>query len=330
MFAKHKNMAKRNELLDAVRANWAGNRQLDGKFVNLHRKPPAIKSIAKWDVSFTKERSTINFGKGWQPKTVAFSGVHNMADNSFVWLGHNSFIFKIGGVVMMLDPVFGDIPFVKRKSSMPIEGDKITEVDLLLISHDHYDHADKKSVKTLSQNNNHLQIVAGLGVGELVHTWAPFVKVVEMGWYQIFEYNGVKIVFLPCQHYGKRSVSDSAKRLWGAFLIEGNGVRIYYSGDTSYAAHFKEVQELFGQIDYAFMGIGAYKPRWFLERNHMSPIEAVKGAVDMGAKCVIPMHYGTFKLSREPIFDPPLVFRGEALLEGIDFKIPNIGQIVDF
>ncbi|MFI3314369.1 MAG: MBL fold metallo-hydrolase [Rikenellaceae bacterium] len=322
-------MAKRNELLDAVRANWSGNRQLDGKFVNIHRKPPAIKSIAKWDVSFNKERSTINFGKSWQPKTVPFKGVSQMPRNSFVWLGHNSFIINVAGVVIVLDPVFGDIPFVKRKSKLPIEPENISDIDLLLLSHDHYDHADKKSVKTLSLANNHMNIISGLGVGELVRSWVPFIKVTEMGWYQIYEHNGVKIVFLPCQHYGKRSVNDSAKRLWGAFLIECDDFKIYYSGDTSYAGHFAEVKELFGDIDYAFMGIGAYKPRWFLERNHMSPIEAVVGAVDMGAKCVIPMHYGTFKLSREPIFDPPLVFRGEALLKGIDFKIPNIGQIVD-
>ncbi len=322
-------MAKRNELLPLVKDNWAGNRQVGGRYINIHRKPPAIKSINKWSISLTKERAAINYGSSWQPNLVRFMGVESMRENSLVWLGHNSFIINIDGVNMIFDPIFWDAPFVKRKSRLPINPDNIHNIDLALNSHDHFDHADKRSVQTLALNNTHMQIVAGLGMRELIESWSPFLKVNEMGWYQLFEFSGVKITFLPCQHYGKRSIGDSAKRLWGAFMIEGKNIKLYYSGDSSFAGHFDEIKPLFGKIDYALMGIGAYKPRWFLERNHLSPIEAIKASRIMGAKVVIPMHYGTFKLSREPIFDPPQAFRAEALRKNVEYRIPEIGEIVD-
>ncbi|MFI3321603.1 MAG: MBL fold metallo-hydrolase [Rikenellaceae bacterium] len=321
-------MAKKNELLGAVRKNWAGNRVVDGKFVNIDRKPSAFKSITKWSRPFRKERSVINYGKKWEPETIMLDNLDSLERNSLIWLGHNSFIINLAGVNIILDPIFGGVPFVIRKSRLPIDKNKIQPVDLLLLSHDHFDHADKSSVKTLIDNNNHIEVLAGLGIGKLVRSWSRFVKINEMGWYQQYEYKGVKITFLPCQHWGKRSIMDGAKRLWGAFMIEGDGIKIYYSGDSSYAKHFKEIKQLFGGVDYALVGIGAYKPRWFLERNHLSPNEALDAAEDMGAAVTIPMHYGTFKLSEEPLFDPPIVFKSEALRRGMKFEIPSLGGVV--
>lgn len=322
-------MIKKNELLSAVRKNWAGNRLVGGKFVNIHRKSSAMKSVGKWNIPIYKERSVINYGKEWQPEVVPLESVGAMPENSLVWLGHNSFLMNLGGVIVILDPVFGHIPFVRRKSQLPLEAEKIDSVDYLLLSHDHYDHTDKKSVKLLAENNPHLQVVAGLGLKSLVQKWIPHLKVNEMGWYQQLDLKELKITFLPSQHWGKRYANDGAKRLWGAFMLEVGDLKIYYSGDTGFANHFSEVKELFGEVDYAIFGIGAYKPRWFMERNHISPIEALEGAQQMGAKTTIPMHYGTFKLSQEPLFDPPIVFRAEAIKRGMNVLIPSIGEIVE-
>ncbi len=322
-------MIKKNHILGQVRTNWAGNRQVQGKYVNIKRKHSALKSIANWKIPIFKERSIINYGVSWEPMVEALKPIRDLADNTLVWLGHSSFVITIGGKRLIIDPVFWNIPFVQRKSRMPISPNKITEIDILLLSHDHFDHADKRSVKSLAKSSPHIEIVAGLGFEKLLRKWAPYSKINEIGWYQQIVFGDVKITFLPSHHWGKRSVTDSARRLWGAYMIECAGIKIYFSGDTGFADHFKEVKELFGGVDYAIMGIGAYKPRWFLERNHISPYEALRAADIMGAKVTIPMHYGTFKLSQEPIFDPPIVFESEARRVGMKVLIPNIGEVVE-
>ncbi len=321
-------MAKKNHILGQVRDNWAGNRQIGGRYVNIKRKHSALKPIKKWAIPIFKERSIVNYGKKWQPHGHMLKATHDLLDGSLVWLGHSTFILTLGGKRMIFDPVFWDIPFVERKSTMPIEPSDITDIDLILLSHDHYDHADKKSVKSLAESNHHIEVVSGLGFEDLVHRWVPSLKVNQLGWYQQICFGDVKITFLPSLHWGKRSVGDSATRLWGAFMVECDGMKIYFSGDTAFSEHFKEVHELFGGVDYAIIGIGAYKPRWFLERNHISPYEALEAASIMEAKVTIPMHYGTFKLSQEPMFDPPVVFESEAIRRGLDVLIPGLGEVV--
>ena len=153
-------------------------------------------------------------------------------------------------------------------------------------------------------------------------------KVIEDGWYQQMEDEGLKITFLPAQHWSKRSVRDGGQRLWGAFMLQGNGISLYYSGDTGYSSHFREIPDLFGAPDYALLGIGAYKPRWFMRPNHISPYESLTAAEEMHAGLTIPMHYGTFDLSDEPLHDPPKVFATEAKKRKIPVKIPYLGEIV--
>ena len=106
-----------------------------------------------------------------------------------------------------------------------------------------------------------MKLFCGLGTGELIQGWFPEMKVIEAGWYQQMEDEGLKITFLPAQHWSKRSVRDGGQRLWGAFMLQGNGISLYYSGDTGYSSHFREIPDLFGAPDYALLGIGAYKPR---------------------------------------------------------------------
>jgi len=116
-----------------------------------------------------------------------------------------------------------------------------------------------------------MKLFCGLGTGELIQGWFPEMKVIEAGWYQQMEDEGLKITFLPAQHWSKRSVRDGGQRLWGAFMLQGDGISLYYSGDTGYSSHFREIPDLFGAPDYALLGIGAYKPRWFMRPNHISP-----------------------------------------------------------
>ena len=319
---------RKNEDLKVIKEGWRGNRVEKGRFINLeaHVKH-GVGSVLKWRLSRNpqwKEKKE----ERWDPEIVPLESIDSIYRNALVWLGHNSFYMYLGGKRIMFDPVFGNIPFVKRRSKMPANPDIFQNIDYLLLSHDHYDHMDKKSVKKVCQNSPELTVICGLGVGELIKQWSPKTRVIECGWYQQVEEQGLKITFMPCQHWGKRSASDGGTRLWGAFMVQDSDLSIYYSGDTGYGKHFTEIKHLFGEPHYAMLGIGAYKPRWFMQPNHISPYEALDASAEMGAQMTIPMHYGTFDLSDEPFSDPPTVFAKEAEERDIRINIPKLGEVV--
>lgn len=318
---------RRNSQLKTVNPYWRGNPSVRGRFFNReHRYRPGMKSFLKWRFSRNPDRWEKKH-ENWNPPVHFIRTLDDVKGNVLIWLGHSSFFLQIGGRRIMFDPVFGDIPFIKRRSTFPADPDAFRHIDYLLISHDHYDHLDKPSVKRLIQNNPQMKLFCGIGNGELINRWAP-IDAVEAGWYQQLTDGNLTMTFLPAQHWGKRALSDGGKRLWGAFMIECDGISIYYSGDTGYAAHFQEIPAIMGKVDYFLVGIGAYKPRWFMRPNHIGPGEALDAAIDVGAKLTIPMHYGTFDLSSEPFNDPPRVFAEEARLRHIPVKIPALGEIV--
>ena len=291
---------RRNERLATVNPYWRGNPMVRGRFFNRqHRFRPGMGSVLKWRLSPNpqrKEKKTVK----WDPKVCYLRSLDAVVGDSLIWLGHNSFFLQLAGKRIMFDPVFGNIPFVKRQSEFPANPDIFTEIDYLLISHDHFDHLDKQSITRLLNNNPQMKLFCGLGTGELIKSWFPEMRVIEAGWYQQLENEGLKITFLPAQHWSKRSVRDGGQRLWGAFMLP----------------------------DYALLGIGAYKPRWFMRPNHISPYESLTASEEMHAGITIPMHYGTFDLSDEPLHDPPKVFAAEAKKRKIRVEIPYLGEIV--
>lgn len=319
---------RRNERLATINPHWRGNPTVHGRFFNRqHRFRPGMGSVLKWRFSPNPQRKEKREVK-WNPPLNYLHSLDSVVGNSLVWLGHNSFFLQLAGRRMMFDPVFGSVPFVSRKSEFPASPNLFTGIDYLLISHDHFDHLDKKSVGQLFANNPHMKLFCGLGTGQLIKGWFPTLEVIEAAWYQQIEEEGLKITFLPAQHWSKRSVNDGGQRLWGAFMLQGDGISLYYSGDTGYSHHFSEIPTYFGAPDYALIGIGAYKPRWFMRPNHISPHEALAASTDMKAKLTIPMHYGTFDLSDEPLHDPPKVFAEEAKRLGIAVAIPQLGEVV--
>lgn len=311
-----------------VKPYWKGNPVVRGRFVNRqHRMRPGMGNILKWRFSMNPQRKEKRREK-WDPQPEYLHTLDHIREDSLVWLGHNSFFMQFGGKRLMFDPVFGNIPFVRRRSKLPVDPDIFRDIDYLLLSHDHFDHLDKRSIARLYVNNPGMKAFCGLGVGELLKKWFPEMSVIESGWYQQIEDGGLKLTFLPAQHWSKRSVHDGGQRLWGAFMLQANDISVYYSGDTGYSKHFTEIPELFGAPDYALLGIGAYKPRWFMQPNHISPYDSLKASVEMNAKLTIPMHYGTFDLSDEPLSDPPRVFEEEARKHRIPVIIPNLGEVV--
>lgn len=318
----------RNNKLPFIRNGWIGNRVHKGHFVNKDlAMNHGVKNFLEWRFTPNPQFKE-KFFENWSPEVYNIDSLDEIANDTLVWLGHSSFYIVIDGKRIMFDPIFGSIPFVKRKSKLPAKPSIFKDIDYIMISHDHFDHLDKKSIKEVCENSPNVIVLCGIGVDELILHWLPKTNVIPMAWYQQFKDGSMKFTFMPAKHWGKRSVQDGGKRLWGAFVVESYSKTIYYSGDTGYGTHFHEIPQLIGRIDYAIMGIGAYKPRWMMEKNHIGPDEAIQATIDMGAEVVIPMHYGTFDLSDEPMGDPPKVFRSEAQRRGVKFKIPIIGEQV--
>lgn len=188
---------RRNERLATVNPYWRGNPMVRGRFFNRqHRFRPGMGSVLKWRLSPNPQRKEKKMVK-WDPKVCYLRSLDAVVGDSLIWLGHNSFFLQLAGKRIMFDPVFGSIPFVKRQSEFPANPDIFTEIDYLLVSHDHFDHLDKQSIARLLKNNPQMKLFCGLGTGELIQGWFPEMKVIEAGWYQQMEDEGLKITFLP-------------------------------------------------------------------------------------------------------------------------------------
>lgn len=316
-----------NPHLTTILPDWKGTPlDIHGRFMN-HEFPflPKFRDVLKWQFSAKPQKTEKRLD------TFRLATQHDttfLKDDSdcIVWLGHASFFIRLNGISLLIDPVFFKVPFVDRYMPPPFRPEAFQGLDYLLISHDHQDHCQKKSVQAVIANNPKLKILAGLDMDGLLRGWVKRTEIQTAGWYQQFQTQPeITICFLPSRHWSKRSLNDDNRRLWGAFVLQTRGKTIYFSGDTGYGSHFKEAKGLFPQIDVAIIGVGAYKPEWFMAPNHISPQDAVKAFGDLGAKTMIPMHYGTLDLSDEPVGEPYRILKTMEK-EG---RIPGILKALD-
>jgi L-ascorbate metabolism protein UlaG (beta-lactamase superfamily) len=296
-----------NPDLKTVHPAWPGT-PLDkyGKFINyLQPMTIGLKDVFKWQTSVKPDKAAKKADTFRLAVTEANNFITSTQDG-IVWLGHASFLIRLAGVFMIIDPVFGTpSPFMKRFSALPINTDLLTNLDLILLSHDHRDHADKPSMKKLAAQNPNVQYLSGLNMGALLHSFTGSRQVQEAGWFQQYLLkHDLRITFVPSRHWGKRWLTDDNTRLWGGFMIESAQKTIYFGGDSGYGPHFKEIGEIFPNIDVAMLGIGAFRPEWFMSVSHTSPSDAYKAFIDCKAKTMIPMHYGTLNLADEPLGEP--------------------------
>ena len=217
------------------------------------------------------------------------------------WLSHAGFLIQLGGKRILLDPVFGDIPFYRRQTASPYSAAELGQVDYLLVSHVHYDHFDTASIQSLVSKNP--KAILPLHMSKVLHQTAPSLKCEELDWYESYEEDGLKITLVPARHWGRRGLFDKNRVLWGGYVLSYGGKNIYFAGDTAPGAHFKEIGSRF-DIDWALLPIGAYKPVFIMKHNHMNPQEAFEAFGQLKAKKMVPMHYGTFNLTDEPLDEP--------------------------
>ena len=302
----------------------------DNRFeIPRQRAAAPLKDILKWQMSGSRAKWPLNVpNRNYAPPPHRVSGDRL----AVTWIGHATALIQTAGLNILTDPFFS-----KRASPSQLIGParvrqpgialkKLPPIDVILLSHSHYDHMDKPALKALARQHNATLITP---LGNSRH--APWFNAVELDWHETHEHGAVKITALPALHWSKRTFSDTNKSLWAAFMIETAGAKIYFGADTGFGNGdtFREVKHLFGPPRLSLLPIGAYEPRWFMAPQHLNPQEAVMAHQLLGSKQSLAIHHGTVQLTDEAI-DAPTIALNEALaaanLTHHDFLVLDVGQ----
>ena len=310
----------------------------DGTFRNPEGSPVRSKDVKFSYRQFTKEKKKIDLSIPDDlvvDKETVLSDLKKYENEDYIaWIGHATFLIKLGNTTIITDPVFsknaGPLIFGPDRFTEPaLNLDEIPKTDLFLLTHNHYDHLDKSTIRKFPFKD--AKVLLPLKLGKYFKL--RFKDINEMDWYdEIKVNNDLKITFLPAVHWSKRSLTDTNKTLWGNFLIEYKGKKILFACDTGYGNIYKDLGEKYGPIDITMINIGAYnfKPMFDKSIYHTTPEEALNVAQDLKSKKVIGMHWGTFVLSLEPIMEPRKRFKDNAENFGFNKKDAIVFKIGEF
>lgn len=251
------------------------------------------------------------------------------------WIGHSSFLIEFENFRVLTDPVYSKIlgphPWLgpSRVIDAGISLEKTPKIDLILLSHDHFDHMDLPSLEFFAKRDNPL-IIAGKGNKPLLED-TGFKKIIELEWWENFKFEGLAdVTFVPAQHWSTRSLLTRNTTLWGGFYFKVKGKTYYFVGDTGYHPKlFKDMQLKVGSPDYSFIPVGAYAPRDFMRDQHVDPLEAIDIHNDVKSKQSVGMHWGTFQLTDEAIDEPCEKLASESKnknLRPMDFTCMDAGE----
>ncbi|HEY8926721.1 MAG TPA: MBL fold metallo-hydrolase [Polyangia bacterium] len=221
---------------------------------------------------------------------------------SLTWVGHATWLIRLGGHNILTDPVWSESlgPGITRNVRPGISLDE-ARPSVVLVSHNHRDHLDAPTIRRIGAGPTYV-VPAGLGP---FFTRRGADKVIELDWWAHTQVGDLRIHFVPSQHWSQRGPADKNETLWGGFVLEADRASVYFAGDTAYFEGFREIGRRFPGLAAALLPIGAYDPEWFMRVQHMNPEDAVKAFQSLGARLLCAMHWGTFKLTDEPLDEPP-------------------------
>jgi L-ascorbate metabolism protein UlaG (beta-lactamase superfamily) len=278
------------------------------RYVNLDGSTPdrGLRDILRWQIvdrfAGTRRVDPTAFDTPRRPndgKALVDAGPH------LTWIGHSSFVMRLGGKLVATDPVFARRMGPRARLAPPgVAADDLPPIDVVTVSHSHYDHMDLPSLRRLDARGSPLFVVPRDNA-ELLRG-AGIRRVEELGWWESLDAGGLRVTLVPAQHWSMRVPWDRNTRLWGGFVYEGAEGVAYHAGDTAMSEDvFRAIASRCPRVDWAMLPIGAYEPTWFMAPQHMGPEEAGRAWELLGARVLVAMHWGTFKLTDEPVGEPP-------------------------
>ena len=310
------------------------------RFFDAHSVPPRSRGdLLRWLVDRNFRASKAKW-PAWAPSPCADRPPARVEGAAWriSYVGHASFLVQTAGLNMLLDPVWSTraspFSFVgpKRVNDPGISFADLPPIDVVLVSHAHYDHLDLATLSRLAAAHRP-RVVAPLGNDAIMRRHDPAIAAEAYDWDHRVEIGaGVKVTLVPTRHWSARSLSDRNMTLWASFVIEAPGGRIYFIADSGYGGgrHFRSARERHGPFRLAMLPIGAYEPRWFMRDQHMNPAESVQAFIDCGAELALGHHYGTFQLTDEAIDAPPAALAdalGKAGIPPARFRTLRPGEV---
>lgn len=254
-------------------------------------------------------------------------------DLTYTWIGHSSFLLQLGKKNILADPVLSDrsspVSFAgtRRFSELPVVPDDLPGIDVLLLSHDHYDHMDYRTIREAAPKVK--LFIVPLGVDSILRGWGiESDRICALDWWESIEIDGTTITLTPSQHYTGRNPLKNNSTFWGGYFMDNGRHKVYYTGDGGYYDVFKRVREKFGSPDLMIAECGQYDPAW--ADIHMFPEEVVQAAVDTGAGWLVPVHWGTFCICNHAWDDPIIRITESAAQNNVNIATPRIGQTVNY
>ena len=302
------------------------------KNTNEEAEEKSFRDFLKWTFTNKKpELVAIDSSDEWKELDAG-------STDYMVWIGHATYLINKDGLTILTDPVFSKraspVRFAGPKRLIPpaIPIDQLPNIDVITVSHNHYDHLDLRSLKKIYKANpNAIFLVPKGDKKRLERRGIENVK--EFLWWEDIEIKGSKFTFTPVQHWSARGIADRNKSLWGGWFMNLKSELIYHAGDTGYSSDFIETKKRLGSPSLSLIPVGAYAPRWFMKTNHVNPPEAIQVAIDLESERNFGMHWGTFQLTDEEIMEPPELLNQALEERGLSedfFKVLKPGQVVGF
>jgi len=240
--------------------------------------------------------------------------------SSLTYINHATVLIRLGNVTVLTDPTYASsVGIVAPRMQKPgIPFDELPPIDVILISHNDYDHLHLRTLRRLRRRNQSTVLLPS-GDGKYARR-AGFTRTVEMEWWDVHREGETCITCVPAKHKSNRHPLQRSKRLCAGYVVERNGVSVYFAGDTGYGGHFSEIGGRFS-LTAALLPIGAYKPHNWFRETHLNPQTAIKAFIDLGATMLVPVHWGTFKISDEPLREPPVLLLQEAQRAGVSDRV---------